>query len=61
MDDRGDYNSSPCTSYRRAKNVTSDVHPAEPQIRYSTSWHFFQSKSIDIFLISLKTYVVGTH
>ena len=29
VDDRGDYNSSPCTSYRRAKN---DVRPAKTQI-----------------------------
>ena len=31
VDDRGDYNSSPCTSYRRAKN---NVYPCKPQFYY---------------------------
>ena len=30
VDDRGDYNSSPCTSYRRAKN---DIHRRESNAR----------------------------
>ena len=32
MDDRGDYNSSPCTSYRRAKNGTSKPQKQNEQI-----------------------------
>ena len=31
VDDRGDYNSSPCTSYRRAKN---NIYPCKPQFYY---------------------------
>ena len=26
VDDRGDYNSSPCTSYRRAKNLSKNIN-----------------------------------
>ena len=49
VDDRGDYNSSPCTSYRRAKNVRFPTPAAlsflsiltfviDPEALYERSW-----------------------
>ena len=33
MDDRGDYNSSPCTSYRRAKNLNKKFEVCDLDFR----------------------------
>ena len=44
VDDRGDYNSSPCTSYRRAKNLTQFVRASEKK---KSHWIW---KSLTVFV-----------
>ena len=68
VDDRGDYNSSPCTSYRRAKNVPSDVDRTvsfyslelktldENPVTKVFCWCFGKCSLLNLLLLSFRKY-----